>query len=92
MVNSYTTNRMYATTVPTPASNAGDLLVISYAPDATSPDNAIGGAEVAFVSIANVLAIPNAYTAGPPIDGRPRGATGTDFGPASVKTIGSTSA
>ena len=82
LVNSYTTSRMYATTVPTPASNAGDLLVISYAPDATSPDNAIGGAEVAFVSIANVLAIPNAYsgTSATDSEGSNRDGLRTGFG------------
>ena len=62
MVNSYTTSRMYATTVPTPAATAGDLLMVTYSPDASSPDNAIAGSEVAFVPLANVLAIPNAYS------------------------------
>ena len=62
MVNSYTTSRMYATTVPTPAAADGDLLVITFDPDATSPDNAIGGSEVAFIPLDNLLAIPNAYT------------------------------
>ena len=82
LVNSYTTNRMYATTVPTPASDDGDLLVISFAPDATSPDNAIGGSEIAFVPIANVLAIPNAYTGSGSTDseGSNRNGLRTGFG------------
>ena len=82
MVNSYTTNRMYETTVPTPASDDGDLLVITYAPDSDSPDNAIGGAEVAFVSIANILAIPTVYSGSSSADseGSDRDALRTGFG------------
>ena len=82
MVNSYTTSRMYETTVPTPASDDGDLLVITFAPDATSPDNAIGGSEIAFVPLANVLAIPNAYTGSGSADseGSNRDSLRTGFG------------
>ena len=82
LVNSYTTNRMYASTVPTPAADDGDLMVITFAPDATSPDNAIGGSEVAFVPIANLLAIPNAYTGSGTADseGSNRDSLRTGFG------------
>ena len=82
LVNSYTTNRMYASTVPVPAAADGDLLVITFAPDDSSPDNAIGGAEVAFIPLANVLAIPNAYTGSGTADseGSNRDSLRTGFG------------
>ena len=82
LVNSYTTSRMYASTVPTPAADDGDLMVITYAPDATSPDNAIGGSEVAFVPLGNLLAIPNAYTGSSAADseGSDRDSLRTGFG------------
>ena len=82
MVNSYTTSRMYATTVPTPAAADGDLLMITFEPDATSPDNAIGGSEVAFVPLANILDIPNAYSGSGSADseGSNRDSLRTGFG------------
>ena len=82
MVNSYTTSRMYATTVPTPAAADGDLLMITFSPDSTSPDNAEGGSEVAFVPLDNILAIPNAYSGSSSADseGSNRDALRTGFG------------
>ena len=82
LVNSYTTNRMYASTVPVPAAADGDLLVITFAPDDSSPDNAIGGSEIAFVPLANVVAIPNAYTGSSAADteGSDRDGLRTGFG------------
>ena len=82
LVNSYTTNRMYASTVPTPVAADGDLLVITFEPDATSPDNAMGGSEIAFVPLDNLLAIPNAYTGSSSADteGSNRDALRTGFG------------
>ena len=56
--------------------------MITFAPDDSSPDNAIGGSEVAFVPLANVLAIPNAYTGSGTADseGSNRDSLRTGFG------------